>query len=838
MNKSLRLAFNLLLFIALLPMISIMYVYAARGAGVVSEYTISFISPYCFLVDGASFNVAVKTATNSSASSYQTTDSTIEHIVFDNWSDSVYGSQFDWDTSSNINVDVNNANIRVFYDNSTKTAYVLGTDLIASRDCAHMFEGFTALKTVDFRNFNSVESVSHESMFSGCSSLTNVLNDENIATNLSTSTKNMFLNCSNLSGINSTEWRTPNVTTMNAMFKNSGVTSANISSFDARLVTNFDEMFAGCTRLQGVTATNTQMPVGAISYTMNNMFLGCTGLVSLDLTGLNTVNATSMQGVFKNCTALTNLTLPNFSTVNVVDFTEMFANCSSLTSVNLLTFSSEKATTFTSMFAGSGIEQLNLGTFDTSSATTMDYCFANMPNLTKIEVSNLWTVINVTSSTNMFLNSTNIKGSRDTVYNSSKVDKEYAIVDLAPEKPGYLSAVGEQYRGVLISDEFGDPMGITYVSTSKSYILPTGDEYDYYQDSSGTKHDPGDKIELSMFSGSGNIEFTMYVKRYTVSMSNGGSNSYGSYVRRTVSYTYHGTSKTIYNGVTSASSTGTAPAGAVVTVTVSSTNTSSYTNPRVTVSPTSVTLNTVSQYSEYNFTMPSEEVTLTFSSSYEGGFCVASGSMITLADGSQKRVDDMTLDDEMLTFNHETGEFTHSQVNFIEYDGIHEYNVINLVFSDGTTSRIIYEHGFFDLDENKYVYIHEDDCTSFIGHRFVKLENNQNVAVTLTDAFVTTENVGCYSIVCKYYLDYYTDNLLSMPGGITGLFNIFDYDENLKFVNMEEELEEYGVFTYEDFAEFMDEETFLLYPIPHLKVALAKGIINEDMMLYLIARYT
>jgi len=55
---------------------------------------------------------------------------------------------------------------------------------------------------------------------------------------------------------------------------------------------------------------------------------------------------------------------------------------------------------------------------------------------------------------------------------------------------------------------------------------------------------------------------------------------------------------------------------------------------------------------------------------------------------------------------------------------------------------------------------------------------------------------------------------------------------------MEKELNEYRVFTYEDFAEFMSEETFALYPISHLKVALAKGIITEEIMLYLIERYT
>ena len=37
-----------------------MYVFAARGVGALTEYTISFISPYCFLVDGNELNLAMK----------------------------------------------------------------------------------------------------------------------------------------------------------------------------------------------------------------------------------------------------------------------------------------------------------------------------------------------------------------------------------------------------------------------------------------------------------------------------------------------------------------------------------------------------------------------------------------------------------------------------------------------------------------------------------------------------------------------------------------------------------------------------------------------------------
>ena len=373
MIKNLRRMMNIMMFVALVPLVSMLYVFAARGTGVVSEYTISFISPYCFLVDGTEVNLAIKKAVDSNVSSYTTSDTNIQHIVFDMWSDSKYSSKFDWDTGSSSNIyATQNANIRVFYSNSEKTAYVLSPNLIASRDCAHLFENFSALQSVEFSNFNSVESVSHENMFYNDSSLANIYYSENIATNLSTSLKNMFYGCSSLSSVNTSEYRTPKVTTMNSMFKNSGITSATISSFDASLVTDFDEMFAGCTRLTGIVDSSVKM--GAIS-TMRNMFAGCTGLVSLNLSGFNTSNVVSMKNMFLGCTSLTDINLSSFITVNVTDFEGMFSGCTSLTSLDLANITTDHAETLASMFASSGMEELNLAKFDTSTVTDMQKMF-------------------------------------------------------------------------------------------------------------------------------------------------------------------------------------------------------------------------------------------------------------------------------------------------------------------------------------------------------------------------------------------------------------------------------------------------------------------------------
>lgn len=216
--------------------------------------------------------------------------------------------------------------------------------------------------------------------------------------------------------------------------------------------------------------------------------------------------------------------------------------------------------------------------------------------------------------------------------------------------------------------------------------------------------------------------------------------------------------------------------------------------------------------------------------------CVPSGTMITLADGSKKAVENITLKDRVLAFNHEKGGFEGAEISFIENDGINDYKIVNLKFSDGTVTRLISEHGYFDLDLMKYVYITEDNYKSFEGHRFYKEDGSFAV---LERAWITKEKTGCYSFPSKYHLNFVADGFLSMPGGIEGMFNIFEYNGDLSYnkEKMAEDIEKYGLFDYSDFKDYMTYEDYLKYPAPYLKVAIEKGILTEQGLINLINRY-
>lgn len=228
------------------------------------------------------------------------------------------------------------------------------------------------------------------------------------------------------------------------------------------------------------------------------------------------------------------------------------------------------------------------------------------------------------------------------------------------------------------------------------------------------------------------------------------------------------------------------------------------------------------------------------------GECVAAGTLITLADGSQVPVEQLTGNEMLLVWNMQTGQFDSAPILFIDSDPAMTYRVIHLSFSDGSTVEVIYEHGFWDCDLNQYVYL-DENAEQYIGHWFNKqIVTDEGTlttyAVQLTGVSITNKITTAYSPVTYGHLCYYVNGMLSMPGGIEGLFNIFEVDaETMKYdeAQMQADIAQYGLFTYEEFAELfpVSEEVFEAFNGQYLKVAMGKGLIDAEGLQTLIERY-
>lgn len=226
--------------------------------------------------------------------------------------------------------------------------------------------------------------------------------------------------------------------------------------------------------------------------------------------------------------------------------------------------------------------------------------------------------------------------------------------------------------------------------------------------------------------------------------------------------------------------------------------------------------------------------------------CVAEGTMITLADGSQKAVEELTGNEMLLVWNLKTGSFDSAPILFIDHDDSRMFEVINLSFSDGTTVKIISEHAFWDFDLNQYVFL-RNDAFKYIGHWFNKQANDADGNLTwnkvkLIGVEVKQEYTSAWSPVTANHLCYYVNGMLSMPGATTGLINLFAVNpDTLKIdeVAYLADIETYGLFTYEEFKKivYISEDVFNAFNGQYLKIAIGKGLITIDELIGLISRY-
>ena len=233
-------------------------------------------------------------------------------------------------------------------------------------------------------------------------------------------------------------------------FAESRVTNIDLSGLNSSKVTRMDSMFASMSQL-------TQIDLSTLDThnvtTFWRMFTGCTSLRSVDLSMLDTQNVTLFAYMFKGCTSLRTVNMSNIDTSSATQFHYMFEDCSSLTGVDMSGWDTRNLEALTSMFKGcTSLTELDLSSFDTSNVCAMGSMFYGDSNLRTVYVSDKWTTENLAESQygcggltpryGVFGTATSIVGQKGTTYDPDHADSDYAIIDDAPEHPGYLTYKG------------------------------------------------------------------------------------------------------------------------------------------------------------------------------------------------------------------------------------------------------------------------------------------------------------------------------------------------------------------------------------------------------------
>ena len=269
----------------------------------------------------------------------------------------------------------------------------------------YMFNGCSALKSLDLTNFNTAKVTEMGNMFNGCSALTS-LDLTNFNTAKVTNMSNMFKGCSALTSLDLTNFNTAKVTYMNNMFEGcSALTTIYASDkFDTDNVWSGSDMFTGCKSLKDYSDSKTDH---------TNAYCGTDGYFTpvFDYAELNkgTRTLTFRRGLSKSAGAYdlnVGNNTPEWSTqkddINKVVFDASFANarptscykwfdgCANLTDIEgIENLNTEKVTNMGSMFSGCYVlTSLDVSNFDTQNVEDMSYMFNRCIYLTSLDVSN------------------------------------------------------------------------------------------------------------------------------------------------------------------------------------------------------------------------------------------------------------------------------------------------------------------------------------------------------------------------------------------------------------------------------------------------------------------
>ena len=333
----------------------------------------------------------------------------------------------------------------------------------------HMFEGCSALKSLDLTNFNTAKVTYMNNMFEGCSALTTIYVSNKFVTDNVSNGSDMFTGCKSLKDYSDSKtdhtyancgpdgYFTPvfdyaefdnatgTLTFRRGLSKPVGAYDLNVGNnlpgwdgqrekinkvvFDASFAnakpTSCYAWFSQCsnlTEIKGVENLNTQNVTG-----MSWMFYGCYALTSLDVSKFDTQNVEDMSDMFSSCTVLKSLNVSNFNTQNVKNMTDMFNNCPGLTSLDVSNFNTQKVEKMNFMFSScEGLNSLDLSKFDTQNVTNMSCMFWSSSALTTIYVSDKFVTTKVSlEADDMFKGCTSLKGAIDK-YEDSKTDHTYA----------------------------------------------------------------------------------------------------------------------------------------------------------------------------------------------------------------------------------------------------------------------------------------------------------------------------------------------------------------------------------------------------------------------------
>jgi hypothetical protein len=151
--------------------------------------------------------------------------------------------------------------------------------------------------------------------------------------------------------------------------------------------------------------------------------------------------------------------------------------------------------------------------------------------------------------------------------------------------------------------------------------------------------------------------------------------------------------------------------------------------------------------------------------------CLAEGTLITLANGTSKVIENIEMSDSLKVWDFDNGMFATAKPLWIKQkETTFKYNL--LTFSNGSTLKTIEQHRIFNKQAGAFTYPMTDNTP--IGTITI---NEYNQEVTLIDKTVVNETVNYYNVITDYHMNLYANGILTSMR----FNNVYHIDE-MKFV--------------------------------------------------------
>lgn len=226
-----------------------------------------------------------------------------------------------------------------------------------------------------------------------------------------------------------------------------------------------------------------------------------------------------------------------------------------------------------------------------------------------------------------------------------------------------------------------------------------------------------------------------------------------------------------------------------------------------------------------------------------GDSCLLATTEIMLSDGTIKYAKDLIKGDKLLTFNHFTGTFDEREIIFNVHFDKDLYDIIELTFANGNIMTVASGHGLYNVTNNTYEIYYGKEFYNHIGEKFiaVKFINSQPVIeiTELINVNITKEYVEKYSPLTEYDINCIADGMLSIPDDIEGMLDLFKYTDNYTYdlAALQKDIDEYGVYTYDEFKDSFPEYGFNVFNIKYWKPFIEKGELTSAKVNYWIEKY-